>query len=93
MSGGNEGAVAHHSHGQRNYWVISIAEETTSRQGIVLVRGNLEVHWRAVDSILLLLLLITENAPEPSFIRILQQHKHCIVLLLCTIFPEIVMQL
>lgn len=38
----------------------------------MLVRGNVEAHWRAVDSILLLLLLITANAPEPLDIRDLQ---------------------
>ncbi len=35
-------------HGERGYWVSSIAEETKSRQGIVLVRGNLEAHWMRI---------------------------------------------
>jgi hypothetical protein len=36
------------SHGEKSYWVISIAEETKSRQGIVLARGKLEVHWMRI---------------------------------------------
>jgi hypothetical protein len=35
-------------HGERSYWVISITEGTKSRQGIVLVRGNLEVLWMRI---------------------------------------------
>jgi len=36
------------SHGEKSYWVISIAEETKSRQGIVLARGKLEAHWMRI---------------------------------------------
>ncbi len=36
-------------HGQRSYWVFSIAEETKSKQGIVLVRGILETHWMSMQ--------------------------------------------
>jgi len=35
-------------HGEKSYWVISIAEGTKSWQGIVLVRDNLEAHWMHV---------------------------------------------
>jgi hypothetical protein len=36
------------SDGEKSYWVISIAEETKSRQGIVLARGKLEAHWMRI---------------------------------------------
>jgi hypothetical protein len=36
------------SRGEKSYRVISIAEETKSRQGIVFARGKLEAHWMRI---------------------------------------------